>query len=61
MDIAVASRRPSLSERTLLAFKAALAKVNPYGFDTSKGFSDSMTTFNINTANVCVWKTGGSL
>ena len=34
------------------------ATVDPYGFDTSKGIQDFLTTFNGNTANVCLWKTG---
>ncbi|MBZ0092149.1 MAG: M23 family metallopeptidase [Sulfuricellaceae bacterium] len=34
------------------------ATVDPYGFDTSKGYSDYITTFNNNLPNICLWKGG---
>lgn len=34
------------------------ATVDPYGFDTSKGYSDYITTYNGNLPNVCLWKQG---
>jgi murein DD-endopeptidase MepM/ murein hydrolase activator NlpD len=34
------------------------ATVDPYGFDTSKGYSDYMTQFNNNLANICLWQGG---
>ncbi|MHB0865963.1 MAG: peptidoglycan DD-metalloendopeptidase family protein [Minisyncoccota bacterium] len=37
---------------------ASYATVDPYGFDTSKGYTDYMTTFNNNVPNVCLWKSG---
>ncbi|HMH50635.1 MAG TPA: peptidoglycan DD-metalloendopeptidase family protein, partial [Candidatus Acidoferrum sp.] len=34
------------------------ATVDPYGFDTSTGYLDYMTTFNGNLPNICLWKGG---
>lgn len=34
------------------------ATVDPYGFDTSKGYADYMTQFNGYLPNICLWKGG---
>jgi murein DD-endopeptidase MepM/ murein hydrolase activator NlpD len=37
---------------------AAYATVDPYGFDTSLGYTDYLAQLNNNTANICLWKGG---